>query len=100
LIFSPDSEIIISAKGQIPNSGNGGVGDKYTWEQTLIEVTVNVPIPEGIKAKQLTVDIAKQHLKVGVKGEPLLIDGPLHKMVKKSDSIWCIETMDAGERVL
>ncbi len=39
------------AKGQVPNSGNGGVCEKYSWEQTLVEVTVNVTIPEGIKAK-------------------------------------------------
>ena len=37
-------------------------------EQTLQEVTVNVVIPEGTTSKQLTVDIAKTHLKVGLKG--------------------------------
>ena len=44
-------------KGQIPNAGNGGTADNYTWEQTLGEVTVNIPIPEGTTSKMLTVDI-------------------------------------------
>jgi len=44
-------------KGQIPNAGNGGSADNYTWEQTLGEVTVNIPIPEGTTSKMLTVDI-------------------------------------------
>ena len=66
----------------------------------MSEVTVNIVIPEGITAKMLTVDITKTHLKVGVKGQPLMIEGPFHKPVKKSDSIWCIETDNAGKRFL
>jgi len=66
----------------------------------LNEVTVNIPLPEGITSKQLTVDIAKTHLKVGIKGQPLLIDGDLHKAVKKSDSIWCLETNPTGGRIM
>ena len=87
-------------KGAIPNSNNGGQTDTYSWEQSLAELTVNIPIPAGTTSKQLTVDIQKEHLKVGVKGQPLIIDGKLHKAVKKGDSIWCIETLDNGQRVL
>jgi len=84
----------------MPNAGNGGTTDKYSWEQTLNELTVNVPIPAGVTSKQLTVDIQKQHLKVGLKGQPLLIDGDLHKQVKKDDSLWCLETRADGRREL
>ena len=63
-------------------------------------MTVNVKIPAGITSKQLSIDIAKTHLKVGVKGQPLIIDGDLHKAVKKSDCIWCIDTLPSGERIL
>ena len=48
----------------------------------------------------LTVDIQKTHLKVGLKGQPLMIDGELHKQVKKGDSIWCLETTNDGKRIL
>ena len=87
-------------KGERPNAGNGGTTDRYSWEQTLVEVTVNIEIPEGITSKQLTVDISKTHLKVGIKGQPLMIDGDFHKQVKKGDSIWCIETLGSGKRIL
>ena len=63
-------------------------------------MTVNIKIPEGTTSKQLTVDIQKTHLKVGIKGQPLMIDGDFHKQVKKGDSIWCIETLGSGERLL
>lgn len=61
---------------------------------------MNVPIPEGTTSKMLTVDITKTHLKVGLKGQPLLIDGKFHKQVKKGESIWCLETAKNGSRIL
>jgi ribosomal protein L19E len=42
-------------KGAKPNPGNGGTTDKYNWEQTLSEVTVNVDIPANIKGSHLDV---------------------------------------------
>ena len=87
-------------KGEKPNAGNGGATDKYSWTQTLGEVTVNISIPEGTTSKQLIVDIKKNHLKVGVKGQPLMIDGNFHKDVKKGDCIWCVETDSSGKRFL
>lgn len=45
-------------------------------------------------------DIQKKHLKVGLKGQPLMIDGEFHKQVKKDDSIWCLETRADGRREL
>ncbi len=87
-------------KGEAPNAANGGSTDLYDWEQTLGELTVNVHIPEGTTGKMLTVDIQKTHLKVGIKGKPLMIDGELCKPIKKGDSLWCIETLSNGERCL
>jgi hypothetical protein len=57
-----------------PNAGRGADLERYSWTQTLGEVTVNVPVGGGVKAKQLDVAIAKQHLRVGVKGEAPIID--------------------------
>ena len=61
---------------------------------------MNIKIPTGTTSKQLTVDITKTHLKVGVKGQPLIIDGDLHKNVKKGDCIWCLEPLGNGDRIL
>ena len=35
--------------------GNGGSTSRYVWTQTLEEVTVHVPIPDGLRAKDLVV---------------------------------------------
>jgi hypothetical protein len=57
-----------------PNAGRGADLGPYSWSQTLQEVAVSVPVGQGLKAKQLDVIIKRQHLTVGVKGQPPVID--------------------------
>lgn len=60
--------------GAEPNEGNGGTTDTYSWVQTLQDVSVNVPLPAGTKAKMMDVVIKKKALKVGLKGQPPIFD--------------------------
>lgn len=46
----------------------------YEWDQTLTEVNIYIPIPAGVKAKDLAIDIQSSHLKVGIKGNPPYLD--------------------------
>jgi hypothetical protein len=74
-----------------PAVGNGGQTDKYIWTQTLSELNLVVAVPPGTKTKLVVVDIKNKRLKVGLKGEPPLIDGELHKRVIVDDSFWTLE---------
>ncbi|KAJ8510374.1 hypothetical protein OPV22_000808 [Ensete ventricosum] len=74
-----------------PNSGNGMDLDNYSWTQTLQEVTVNIPVPQGTKSRFVTCEIKKTHLKVGLRGQPLIIDADLYQPVKAEDCFWSIE---------
>ncbi len=65
---------------------------RYRWVQTLQEVDVHIRIPQGIKSKQLAVEFKSKHLKVGVKGQPPLIDGELHAKVKPDDCAWTLDS--------
>ena len=87
-------------EGALPNAANGGQTDKYQWEQVLQEVTVNIFIPEGTTSKMLNVDIKKESITVGIKGQDPILNGKLCKEIKKGDSIWCIETRKDGQRIL
>ncbi|CAL0319507.1 unnamed protein product [Lupinus luteus] len=80
---------------RVPNKGNGLDLEKYSWTQSLQEVNVNIPVPEGTKARFLTVEIKKNHLKVGLKGQPPIIEGDLYKSVKPDDCYWSIEDQKA-----
>jgi hypothetical protein len=70
---------------------NGGTTDTYRWTQTLSDLNVFIPVPEGTRAKDVTVTISKTKLLVGLKGKPPLIDGALHALVKSDDCFWTVE---------
>ncbi|KAJ6835839.1 protein BOBBER 1-like isoform X1 [Iris pallida] len=78
-------------KGMKPNSGNGQDLEKYSWTQTLQEVTVTIPVPQGTKSRFIAYELKKNHLKVGLKGHPPIIDGELHQSVRVEDCFWSIE---------
>jgi hypothetical protein len=46
----------------------------YQWNQTLTSVDIYVPIPPGVKAKQLFVDIANNNIKFGITPNPPYMD--------------------------
>ncbi|KAJ0978157.1 hypothetical protein J5N97_013631 [Dioscorea zingiberensis] len=74
-----------------PNAGNGLDLENHSWTQTLQEVTVIVPIPTGTKSRFITCEIKKNYLKVGLKGQPPIINGELYQAVKPDDCFWSIE---------
>jgi len=74
-----------------PNDGNGANLENYSWTQTLQDVEIRIPLDCKVKGKEVTVVIAKQHLKVGKKGSPLILDGALSKAVQTDECTWLIE---------
>ncbi|KAK9266824.1 hypothetical protein L1049_001648 [Liquidambar formosana] len=80
---------------KVPNKGNGLDLEKYSWTQTLQEVTVNVPVPAGTKSRFVVCEMKKNHLKVGLKGQPPIIDGELCQSIKVDDCFWSLEDQQA-----
>lgn len=62
----------------------------YRWRQTLNDVTVSVPVPPGTRGKQLDVALRKDSIRVGLKGEPPVIEGSFPKEIKVDDSTWTL----------
>jgi len=45
----------------------------YKWKQTLQDVDMTVPVPNGTRGKDVEVIIKKNHLTIGLKGkEPII----------------------------
>ncbi|KAL5281973.1 NUDC family protein [Megaselia abdita] len=82
-----------------PNDGNGCNLEKYMWTQTLQEVEIKIPFNTNfdLKSRDIIVNIGKKHLKVGLKGHPLIIDGEICAEVKLEDSVWVLQD---GKHVL
>ena len=71
---------------------NGDSTERYNWSQSINEVTVQIPVPQGTTAKQLVVVMKPKHLYVKlVSQDTPLIDGDLQEKVKVEDSFWNIE---------
>jgi len=63
----------------------------YTWSQVLGEVDLVVPVPNGTRARDLSVVIQKKKLSVGFKGQEPILAGELCKEIKVDDSTWNLE---------
>jgi hypothetical protein len=70
---------------------NGAKLDHYSWTQTLKEVDLTVPIPEGTTGKMVDIKIDSKHIRVGLKGKEPIIDGELSETVKPLDCLWSVE---------
>jgi len=87
-----DDEEDEADKGKMkPNARNGADLAEYNWGQTLEEVELRVPLNGKYKPRDLIIDLAKKHLKVGIRGKPLIIDGDLNKEIKLEESTWVLE---------
>ena len=62
----------------------------YQWTQTLRDVTLTLPLPEGLSKRGIKVHFKPTHLRVEFKGEAV-VDGELQRRVKCEDSTWYLE---------
>ncbi|KAL1532023.1 protein BOBBER 1-like [Salvia divinorum] len=74
-----------------PNKLHGLDMDTYSWGQSLQEVNVHVHVPPGTKSRLIVCEIKKNHLKVGLKDQPPVIDGELFDSVKADDCFWSLD---------
>ncbi|MCJ1303164.1 hypothetical protein MMC08_005971 [Hypocenomyce scalaris] len=68
----------------------------YKWTQTIQDVDITVPVPGNLKGRDIDVVITKKKLKVGVKGQPPIIDGDLPKDIHVDESTWTLETVSSS----
>ncbi len=72
---------------EVKQDGSGGAVARslpYTWEQTLRDVTILVPLPEGANKRSITVAFKPDRLVVQFKGQDKpVIDGELRKVSER-----------------
>lgn len=83
---------------QVPIA-NGGVTSRYTWTQSLDDVMIHIPVPDGTRSKDVACRITATTLSValctGGKEEEeyrVIVDGALPGRVRVDDSLWSLES--------
>lgn len=109
------SKVRYTDEGKQVPIGNGGSTSRYVWTQTLEEVTVHIPIPEGVRAKELDVSIGADSLSIHKKKvveevivsevnaenndnnyDILPLEGRLFARIRPSESTWTLEDSAGG----
>lgn len=52
---------------------------------------LRVPLRQALRPRDLNVVMAKRHLKIGIKGQPFIIDGELESDIKVEESTWVLQ---------
>ncbi|KXZ47378.1 hypothetical protein GPECTOR_36g99 [Gonium pectorale] len=70
----------------------GPLADRITWAQTTDEVQVTVPVPEGVRGRDVKFEIHPRRLRLAVRGEAVL-EGSLADAgeVRVDDCFWTLE---------
>ncbi|EGC37685.1 hypothetical protein DICPUDRAFT_29910 [Dictyostelium purpureum] len=67
--------------------------ERYTWTQTLNDCTISIKLDNPVKSKDLLIKIDNDHLTVkNNTNNDTIINGKLHKNVKKNDCNWTLES--------
>jgi hypothetical protein len=45
-----------------------------SWKQTLQDLDISITVPKGTRGRDLDVIIKKNHIKVGLKGQPPIVE--------------------------
>jgi len=97
-----DTDAPTSSKGVAPVN-NGAVTSRYSWTQTLGDVSATLPpLPSSTAARNLAVTITPTHLSIINKltpAAPIIPLTALHAQVTPDDSTWTLES-EAGGKVL
>ncbi|KAL9129667.1 MAG: hypothetical protein Q9217_001946 [Psora testacea] len=71
----------------------------YKWRQTISDLDIEVAVPGNLRGKDIDVTMTKTHLKVAVKGQEPVIDGPLPHEIHPSESTWTLEPTSSGKEI-
>lgn len=93
-----ESKVRLTEDGNQVPVGNGGKTGRYTWTQTLDEVSVLLAVPEGTRGKDLNVTLKTSQVSVRLKNaqetdtkSPTLLDGELVHKIRTDESTWSLE---------
>ncbi|EAQ92658.1 conserved hypothetical protein [Chaetomium globosum CBS 148.51] len=62
----------------------------YKWTQTIGDLDITFTVPGNFKGRDLVVDIKKESISAGIKGQEPIIKGTLPHAIRPDDSTWTL----------
>ncbi|KAI8626717.1 CS-domain-containing protein [Xylariaceae sp. FL1651] len=73
----------------------------YKWTQAISELDIVIPsIPGNLKGRDLVVELKRQKIKAGIKGQEPIIDGDLPHAINTEESTWTLTTAPDGTKTI
>jgi hypothetical protein len=72
----------------------------YKWTQSIGDLDISFTVPGNLKGRDLVVEIKKDKLKAGIKGQTPVIDGDLPYPIKVDESSWTLTSAPGGEKLV
>ena len=84
-------ESVEEKKGLKPNKNNGYDFENYVWTQEAKGLSLNIPISESTKRKDINIIFNPNKISITINGQTFL-EGELFSLIKTENSMWLIDT--------
>ncbi|KAL0935024.1 nuclear movement protein [Colletotrichum truncatum] len=72
----------------------------YKWQQTIADVDITFSVPGNYKSRDLAIDLKKNKITAGVKGQEPIISGDLAHAIIVDDSTWTLASASDGTKTV
>jgi len=91
VVQEPVQEPVEEKKGLKPNKNNGYDFENYVWTQEAKGLSLNIPISESTKRKDINIIFNPNKISITINGHTFL-EGELFSLIKTENSMWLIDT--------
>ncbi|KAL6712551.1 hypothetical protein ACN47E_000428 [Coniothyrium glycines] len=71
----------------------------YKWDQTIKDLDITINIDAKYKGRDLDVQISRNSLKAGIKGQAPFLSGDLPHPIHVDDSTWTLASTSSGKEI-
>ncbi|EGS18063.1 putative nuclear movement protein [Thermochaetoides thermophila DSM 1495] len=70
----------------------------YKWTQTIGDLDVSIPVPGNIKGRDVVVELKRNYISAGIKGQEPILKGDLPHAIRVDESTWTLTSSAKGDQ--
>ncbi|KAL2137472.1 hypothetical protein VTI28DRAFT_9553 [Corynascus sepedonium] len=72
----------------------------YKWTQTIGDLDVTISVPGNLKGRDIIVDLKKDSISAGIKGQDPILKGTFPHPIRIDDSTWTLSSAPGNTKVI